>query len=93
VLRFFLQSPDDPSLLVPAAEVWKTKGRNLEKLGRAFRDPQESLLEALGRAARLFAPVARALEVARPESVALDPATAWTFLGDGAAALAAAGFG
>ena len=92
-LRFLLQSPDDPSLLVPAAEVWKTKGRSLEKLGRAFRDPQESLLEALGRAARLFPPLASSLAETRPESVALDPATAWTFLGDGAATLADAGFG
>jgi superfamily II DNA or RNA helicase len=91
-LRFLLQSPDDPSLLVPASEAWKTKGRSLEKLGRAFRDPQEALLEALGRAARLFPPVARSLEEARPESVALDPATAWTFLGEGAATLAEAGF-
>ncbi|HMA94108.1 MAG TPA: DEAD/DEAH box helicase, partial [Polyangiaceae bacterium] len=93
VLRFLLQSPDDPSLLVPASDVWKTKGRSLEKLGRAFRDPQESLLEALGRASRLFAPLAGSLEQARPESVELDPATAWTFLGDGAALLAEAGFG
>jgi superfamily II DNA or RNA helicase len=92
-LRFLLQSPDDPSLLVPAADVWKTKGRSLEKLGRAFRDPQESLLEALGRAARLFPPLAPALEEARPEAVALDPITAWAFLGDGAALLADAGFG
>jgi superfamily II DNA or RNA helicase len=93
MLRFLLQSPDDPSLLVPAAEAWKAKGRSLEKLGRAFRDPQESLLEALGRAARLFSPLAQALEEARPESVTLDPATAWSFLGDGAALLAEAGFG
>ncbi|MEY4544616.1 MAG: polymerase-associated protein RapA [Pseudomonadota bacterium] len=93
VLRFLLQSPDDPSLLVPASEVWKTKGRSLEKLGRAFRDPQESLLEALGCASRLFPPLASSLEEARPEAVALDPATAWTFLGDGAALLAEAGFG
>ncbi|WP_437716084.1 DEAD/DEAH box helicase [Sorangium sp. So ce448] len=93
LLRFLLQSPDDPSLLVPAAEAWKTKGRSLEKLGRAFRDPQESLLEALGRAARLFPSLARSLEEARPESVPLDPATAWAFLGEGAAALAEAGFG
>lgn len=92
-LRFLLQSPEDPSLLVPAAEVWSTKGRRLEKLGRAFRDPQESLLEALGRAARLFPPLASSLTEARPESVALDPATAWTFLGEGAATLADAGFG
>ncbi|MFB1480539.1 DEAD/DEAH box helicase [Corallococcus sp. RDP092CA] len=93
VLRFLLQSPDDPSLLVPASDVWKTKGRSLEKLGRAFRDPQESLLEALGRASRLFPALAESLEEARPEAVDLDPATAWTFLGDGAALLAEAGFG
>ncbi|MGA9524032.1 MAG: DEAD/DEAH box helicase [Myxococcaceae bacterium] len=93
VLRFLLQSPDDPSLLVPASDVWKTKGRSLEKLGRAFRDPQESLLEALGRASRLFAPIERALEHAKPEALDLDPATAWTFLGEGAAVLAEAGFG
>jgi superfamily II DNA or RNA helicase len=93
VLRFLLQSPDDPSLLVPASDVWKTKGPRLERLGRAFRDPQESLLEALGRAARLFGPIERALTHAKPETLELDPATAWTFLGEGAAALANAGFG
>jgi len=93
VLRFLLQSPDDPSLLVPASEAWATTGRSLEKLGRAFRDPQESLLEALGRASRLFAPLSRSLEEARPESIDLDPATAWMFLGEGAALLAEAGFG
>jgi superfamily II DNA or RNA helicase len=94
LLRFLLQSPDDPSLLIAASEVWdKTQGRGLEKLGRAFRDPEESLLEALGRAARLYPPVARALEDAHPESVELDPRTAWTFLGEGAAALSEAGFG
>jgi superfamily II DNA or RNA helicase len=92
-LRFLLQSPDDPSLIVPAAEVWKTTGRRLEKLGRAFRDPQESLLEALGRAARLYPPLADSLTEARPESIALDPSEAWTLLGDGAATLADAGFG
>jgi hypothetical protein len=75
-LRFLLQSGDDPSLLVSAAEVWSTKGRSLAKLGRAFRDPQESLLEALGRAARLFAPVAQRLTEARPQALTLDPAAA-----------------
>ncbi|MDQ2643041.1 MAG: DEAD/DEAH box helicase [Myxococcota bacterium] len=94
VLAFLLQSPDDPSLLVAASEIWsKSQGRSLEKLGRAFRDPEESLLEALGRAARLFPPIAHALESAHPESVELDPRTAWWFLGEGAAALSEAGFG
>ena len=93
VLRFLLQSPDDPSLLVPASEVWTSARRSLEKLGRAFRDPQESLLEALGRAARVWPAIAAALETAMPESLALEPAAAWTFLGEGAALLAEAGFG
>src|SRR5690606_29935703 len=52
-LQFLLQSPDDPSLLITAAEAWSTKGRSLAKLGRAFREPQESLLQALGRSARV----------------------------------------
>jgi SNF2 domain-containing protein/SNF2 helicase protein/helicase-like protein len=93
VLRFLLQSPDDPSLLVSAAEVWSAHGGQLTKLGRAFRDPEESLLEALGRAARLYAPIATALESTRPEALELDAAGAWSFLDEGAAQLAEAGFG
>ncbi|HEY3668497.1 MAG TPA: DEAD/DEAH box helicase, partial [Polyangiaceae bacterium] len=93
VLRFLLQSPDDPSLIVPASDVWSTSGPTLARLGREFRDPQESLLEALGRAARLFSPVASALESAKPESLTLDAAGAWAFLGEGAPLLAEAGFG
>jgi hypothetical protein len=92
-LRFLLQSPDDPSLLVPAHEVWAARGRSLEKLGRAFRDPQESLLEALGRASRLFPPIEAALSEARPEAIELEPSAAWAFLAGGAATLGDAGFG
>ncbi|MDH5491009.1 MAG: DEAD/DEAH box helicase [Myxococcales bacterium] len=92
-LRFLLQSPDDPSLLITAAEAWSTKGRSLAKLGRAFRDPQESLLQALGRAARVFAPLTAALSEPRPERLDLNPAAAWQFLSEGAQLLADAGFG
>ncbi len=92
-LSFHLQAPDDPSLLVPATDVWKTRGRSLEKLGRAFRDPQESLLEALGRASRLFPPLALVLESPRPQALLLEPAAAWTFLSEGARVLSDAGFG
>jgi hypothetical protein len=93
VLRFVLQSPDDPSLLIDASEVWKTRSRSLQRLGRAFRDPQETLLQALGRASLLYAPIERALDWMRPESIELSPEEAWTFLGEGAAALGDAGFG
>jgi superfamily II DNA or RNA helicase len=93
VLRFLLQSPDDPSLLLTAREVWDTPGRTLEAFGRAFRDPQESLLAALGRAARIYPALRRSLSGRRPELLELDAAGAWAFLGADAAALADAGFG
>ncbi len=93
VLRFLLQAPDDASLLVSAAEAWQSSAGSLARLGRAFRDPQESLLEALGRAARLFEPIQRALALPQPESLELDPASAWQFLAHGAALLAETGFG
>lgn len=92
-LRYLLQSPDDPSLLVTADEVWRTRGHLLAKLGRAFRDPQESLLAALGRAARIFPPILASLDQATPEGLPLDPVAAWAFLSEGAPALAEAGFG
>jgi superfamily II DNA or RNA helicase len=92
-LRFLLQAPDDPSLMLSASQVWRATGAQLSAFGRAFRDPQESLLEALGRAAALFPPLERALHSKAPEALALDAASAWAFLGEGAAALDAAGFG
>jgi hypothetical protein len=92
-LSFLLQAPDDPSLLVTASDVWRSRGRSLERLGRAFRDPQESLLASLGNAARLYPPLCAALEQAKPEAIALDPAAAWDFLGRGASILSDAGFG
>jgi superfamily II DNA or RNA helicase len=92
-LRFLLQSPDDASLLVAAEEVWNARGKKLEKLGRAFRDPQDALLEALGRAARLYPPLEAALAAPKPESLPLDPTEAYGFLAQGAALLSDAGFG
>ena len=74
VLRFLLQSPSDTSLLVTASEVWN--GKSKSQLLRAFPQPEEALLEALGRAARAFPPIERALQTARPELVELEPATA-----------------
>jgi hypothetical protein len=89
-LRFLLQAPDDPSLLVEAGEIWRGDGRGLAALGRAFRDPQESRLEGLGGAARLFPPIATSLREARPEALGLDVGGAWRFLSEGAPVLAAA---
>jgi len=53
-LRFFLQARDDPSLLVPAALVWREQGSTLRYLDRRFDKPQERLLAGLGQAARFW---------------------------------------
>jgi non-specific serine/threonine protein kinase len=91
-LEVLLQATDDPSLFVPAAEVWKT-GRRLAVFGRRLDDPQERLLADLGRATRLHPPLDRMLREAHPARLDLDVTGAYAFLGEGAPALAEAGFG
>ena len=92
-LRFFLQAADDPSLLVPAGEVFRGRGQALRRLGRAFHAAEEHLLRALAVGARLFPPIARGLRDARPEVVLLDAGEAWAFLTGAAPALTEAGMG
>ncbi len=92
-LAYHLQSPDDPSLLVPADQVWQTGGRSLPTLTGSFADPQEALVQGLAEAARLFPPIDASLSDARPAGLDLDPAAAATFLTEGAGTLVDAGLG
>ncbi|MEX1162538.1 MAG: SNF2 helicase-associated domain-containing protein, partial [Nitriliruptor sp.] len=91
-LEFTLQAMDDPSLIVPAAEIW-TSEETLRFLDRTFEAPEERLLGDLGRAARLYPEIGRALTVARPEALDLDLDEVLAFLGDTASLLEQAGFG
>jgi non-specific serine/threonine protein kinase len=91
-VEFLLQAPDDPSLLVPAAEVWRTAGR-LVAFDRALERPQERLLAELGRACRLSPSLEPALATARPVELALDAAGAHHFLREDATLLSHSGFG
>jgi SNF2 family DNA or RNA helicase len=92
-LHYLLQARDDPSLLTPADQVWKTRGNVLKRLGRRFEQPQEKLLAGLGYAARLFPPVAESLKSARPTGFSLDPQQAYSFMREAAPLLEEAGFG
>ncbi|MBV9921376.1 MAG: SNF2 helicase-associated domain-containing protein, partial [Pseudonocardia sp.] len=87
ILEFFLQSTADPSLLVPAAQVWDGRA------ARLLADPQELLLAELGRAARVMPDLAPALRAARPEALDLENGGAHRFLTVDAPLLADAGFG
>jgi superfamily II DNA or RNA helicase len=87
VLEFFLQSTADPSLLVPAQQVWDGRAERL------LAEPQELLLGELGRAATVYPPLAPALRQARPAVLELSLDDANEFLTRGAPLLVGAGFG
>lgn len=91
-LDFLLQAADDPTLLVPAEEVWRVQGP-LTVLRRTVEQPQERLLEDLGRALRLVPNLEPALRGARPTGMGMDAEAAYAFLREGAPLLMQAGFG
>lgn len=92
-LHYLLQARDDPSLLVSADAVWKTRGSVLNELNHRFEQPQEKLLAGLGYAARLFPPIAAGLKDKRPTQLSLETMQAYTFLRETAPLLEGAGFG
>ena len=92
-LRFGLQAPDDPDLFVPATDVWKAASARATFFDRRIDNPQERLLADLGRAARIFPPLAVGLRSARPESVDLDAGDAHAFLRESLPTLEDSGFG
>jgi hypothetical protein len=92
-LRYMLQASDDPSLLVPAGQVWSARGGTLRTLNRKFEGAQERLLAGLGLAGRLFPPIMNSLRAARPESCPLTVDEAYAFLREVGALLKGSGFG
>ncbi len=92
-VEVLLQAKDDPSVLVPAEEVWSSNGSGLKALGRRIADPQERLLGGLGHALRLWPELEPALREAAPTGIDLTPENVIGFLRDAAPALEQAGFG
>jgi SNF2 family DNA or RNA helicase len=88
-LEFLLQAVDEPSVLVPAADVWRDRSAPLR---RWTAHPQERLLAGLGRAARLYPGLAEALRGTHPGQMLLDTEGAHRFLSH-AALLEEAGYG
>ncbi len=92
-LRYFLQASDDPSLLVPAENVWRESKDELQFLNRKFDHPQEKLLADLGKATRLYPPIEDSLHSARPTLAALTNEQAYAFLKESVPLLTESGFG
>ena len=86
-VEFALQSTEDPSLMISAADAWAGQG-----LGTGG-DPVQELLAGLGAAARLFGELEEALREPAPVMLDLDTAGAFRFLKETGPLLAGAGFG
>jgi SNF2 family DNA or RNA helicase len=92
-VRYLLQAADDPSLLVPVADVWEAKGRKAAVLKRGAFNPREYLLASLGQAASLSQPIEASLKTATPTGYVLDATGAHDFLTEKAWLLEQSGFG
>jgi SNF2 family DNA or RNA helicase len=88
-LDFLLQSIEDPSLLVPADQVWAAG----DGLRRWLDRPDEVLLAELGRASGIYPELSVALRQPRPEVLDLDAEGVYSFLSTTAPLLDQAGFG
>ena len=91
-LRYMLVAADDPSLAVPAGQVFSSGAGHLRVFEHNFDKPQEQLLADLGNAGRAFEPIKQSLEHPRPEGVFLDAKQAWRFISEAGPVLFASGF-
>ena len=75
----------DDGMLHPASGVWDSDPDDPDTVAR-----QETLLRGLGRCARVFPPMERALGQAEPEHLDLEATEAWSFICDAAPLLRSA---
>lgn len=91
-ITFQLQARDDPSLIIPAQEIWNARSSGHHYLLSKSHDPEEEFLADLGRAVRIFPGLAAGLKTAYPTSLSLDADEVFPFLRDTTPLLHQAGF-
>jgi len=92
-LEYLIQASADPSLLVPAEEIW-ARGPACQKLADlSLAVPEERLLTALEVAGRVFAPIEKSLKAPNPDHVILTASEAHKFLRNAVPLLTDSGFG
>ncbi len=92
-LKFHIQSVDDHSLMIDAADVWLISQEVMTIQGRALDHPQRLLLTELGRAARIYKRLEKALDESEPAGLTLRTREAYEFLREIAPILGEQGFG
>jgi SNF2 family DNA or RNA helicase len=92
-VEFLLQSRKDPSLHLPAKDVWQAKSKAIAELRQDAAELREHLLVSLGQAAGISPQVDVSLKQSAPGGYALDATGAHQFLRETAPALEQSGFG
>ena len=92
-LRFMLQSKSDPSLIIPFERIWGRHDEQAVALVKKYIDfPEEFLLQSLGIAQMIFAPIRKALQSANPSEVSLTSDEVYAFLRDYSKVLEESGY-
>ena len=92
-LQYFLQSRDNPDLLISAEQIWNTRTATLMVDGKRCELPQEKLLMGLGYTLRHFDEIYDSLQTRYPTEAHLDTHNAYRFLRETTPLLEEAGFG
>jgi SNF2 family DNA or RNA helicase len=79
-LRYQIQSVANPNWQLGADLIWQHPVAELTYQGTTLKAPQETLLGALGRAARLYDPIRESLRQQHPTHCELDPIQAYQFI-------------
>ena len=90
-VRYLLQAAHDPSLLVPAEDVWTDRARRV--LRQEGFDAKTHLLGSLGQASRIEARIEKSLGHRAPPGYETDARGAFEFLSRSSIELEQAGFG
>ncbi len=93
VLSFHLQSVENAQVIIDAEDVWALHGESASVGGRRVERPQDLVLTELGRAARLYPRLERALSESEPVSLELNTKQAYEFLREVRPLLVDQGFG
>ena len=91
-ITFQLQARDDPSLIIPAQDVWDRGSSGHSYLVSKSHDFEENFFTDLGRAVRIFPGLAAGLKTAYPTSLAIGADEVLPFLRDTSPLLHQAGF-
>jgi hypothetical protein len=86
-LHYFLQSIDDPSLVISAADLWGNQAKNLIPPGTSLSLLRLTLLAGLHQGASWCPSMSQSLEQKAPSSTTLDLLDAFTFLTETTSAL------